>query len=237
MSSTAAAPTIVAGRPPGRPHYAPISPDRVMTACHPSAQHRSRTGNCPASYEDVHEPERAIQSRLGRRPVDPVRCQRYPTGSPRRSPCPPSNAKPVAFEPDIKDSMGSFTNIANSTFKRAGPGPFPAVVLMHTCGGVKNAQNTKQHAQELLKAGYVVLVVDSFGPRGMENRVTRILSGSAGVADAYAGTIHPRFALLRGQGSDCIRSDTAGGQSCPRCWLPRKAPSPRLQPALRRDGF
>ena len=81
--------------------------------------------------------------------------------------------------------LGSFTNIANSTFKPAGSGPFPAVVLMHTCGGVKNA-HIKQHAQELLKTGYVVLVVDSFNPRGMENCATRILSGSAGVADAYA---------------------------------------------------
>ena len=86
---------------------------------------------------------------------------------------PPIDLKPVAFESDVKDSIGSFTNIANSTFKPAGSGRFPAVVLMHTCGGVKNA-HIKQHAQELLKTGYVVLVVDSFNPRGMENCATRI---------------------------------------------------------------
>lgn len=98
---------------------------------------------------------------------------------------PPIELKPVVFESNVKDTIGAFTNIANSTFKPTGTGPFPAVVLMHTCGGVKNA-HIKQHAQELLKEGYVVLVVDSFGPRGMENCATRILSGSAGVADAYA---------------------------------------------------
>ena len=78
-----------------------------------------------------------------------------------------------------------FTDIANSTFKPPGAGPFPAVVLMHSCGGVKNP-HIKQHAQEILQQGYVVLVVDSFGPRGFENCAARVLSGSAGVADAYA---------------------------------------------------
>jgi dienelactone hydrolase len=98
---------------------------------------------------------------------------------------PPLDFKPVSFEPEVKDSIGLFTSVANTTFKPAGTGPFPAVVLMHTCGGVRNA-HIKQHAQELLKAGYVVLAVDSFEPRGVQNCATRILSGSAGVADAYA---------------------------------------------------
>jgi dienelactone hydrolase len=98
---------------------------------------------------------------------------------------PPLDFKPVSFEPDVKDSIGLFAAVANRAFKPSGAGPFPAVVLMHTCGGVRNP-HIKQHAQELLKAGYVVLAVDSFEPRGVENCATRILSGSAGVADAYA---------------------------------------------------
>lgn len=98
---------------------------------------------------------------------------------------PPVDFTPVSFEQEPKDSIGLFTDIANKTFKPSGMGPFPAVVLMHSCGGVRNP-HVKQHAQELFKAGYVVLVVDSFGPRGLENCATRILSGSAGVADAYA---------------------------------------------------
>ena len=97
----------------------------------------------------------------------------------------PLDFKPVSFEPEVKDSIGTFTSLANKTFKPSGNGPFPAVVLMHTCGGVRNP-HIKQHAQELLKAGYVVLVVDSFEPRGVQNCATRIVSGSAGVADAYA---------------------------------------------------
>jgi dienelactone hydrolase len=98
---------------------------------------------------------------------------------------PPVDLKPVSFQPDVADSFGLFTSISNRAFKPAGDGPFPAVVLMHTCGGVRNP-HIKQHAQELLKAGHAVLVVDSFEPRGVENCATRIVSGSAGVADAYA---------------------------------------------------
>jgi dienelactone hydrolase len=98
---------------------------------------------------------------------------------------PPLDFKPVSFEPEVKDSIGIFTSIANAAFKPNGSGPFPAVVLMHSCGGVRNP-HIKQHAQELLKAGYVVLVTDSFEPRGVQNCANRVVSGSAGVADAYA---------------------------------------------------
>lgn len=49
-----------------------------------------------------------------------------------------------------------------------GDGPFPAVVLMHGCGGwqpaVLDALNS--HAMNFLDRGYVVLNLDSFGPRG-----------------------------------------------------------------------
>lgn len=96
--------------------------------------------------------------------------------------------KPVTFAAEAKDSIGIFTNVANTVFKPAGEGPFPAVVLMHTCGGLKGPPNVhmKQHAQSLLAAGHVVLVVDSFGPRGFDDCRARTPVSSTGVADAYA---------------------------------------------------
>jgi dienelactone hydrolase len=48
----------------------------------------------------------------------------------------------------------------------AGPGPFPAVVQLHGCAGVE-AQSFRW-ARWLADRGYVALVVDSFGPRGLE---------------------------------------------------------------------
>ena len=101
---------------------------------------------------------------------------------------PPIDLNAVAFNDEVKESIGIFTDVANTVFKPSGAGPFPAVVLMHTCGGLKGGPNAhmKQHAQELLEAGHVVLVIDSFGPRGFDNCSTRVPSGSEGIADAYA---------------------------------------------------
>jgi dienelactone hydrolase len=98
---------------------------------------------------------------------------------------PPLNFKPVSFDPDIRDSIGPDVSIGNKTFKPSGPGPFPAVVLMHGCGGVQ-IPHIRQHAQELLSAGYVVLVTDSYEPRGAKNCASGVIGGSVGVADAYA---------------------------------------------------
>ena len=100
----------------------------------------------------------------------------------------PHDWTPVAFNGEVKESIGAFTDVANTVFKPAGEGPFPAVVLMHTCGGLKGAPGAhmKQHAQELLETGHVVLVIDSYGPRGFDNCAARAPSGSGGIADAYA---------------------------------------------------
>lgn len=93
--------------------------------------------------------------------------------------------KPVTIEAEIKESIGTFTSISNYVFKPPGQGPFPAVVLMHTCGGIQNP-HMREHGQEILKAGYVVLMLDSFSPRGIENCSRGPLSVAAGVVDAYA---------------------------------------------------
>ncbi len=93
--------------------------------------------------------------------------------------------KPVKIEVEIKDSMGTFTSISNFAFKPPGEGPFPAIVLMHTCGGIQNP-HMRQHGQELLKEGYVVLMLDSFSPRGFESCPRGSVNVAAGVVDAYA---------------------------------------------------
>lgn len=45
-----------------------------------------------------------------------------------------------------------------------GAGPFPAVVLLHTCGGVSG--HMTRWAAQLKGAGYASVIVDSFTPRG-----------------------------------------------------------------------
>ncbi|WP_169730024.1 dienelactone hydrolase family protein [Comamonas badia] len=138
---------------------------------------------------------------------------------------PPHDWTPVAFNGEVRESIGAFTDIANTVFKPAGEGPFPAVVLMHTCGGLKGAPNAhmKQHAQELLEAGHVVLVIDSYGPRGFDNCAARAPSGSGGIADAYAA-----LALLAAKpfvdGTRIYQVGYSWGHSSRPCWRRRRAP-------------
>jgi dienelactone hydrolase len=49
-----------------------------------------------------------------------------------------------------------------------GPGPFSAVVLLHGCGGFHSSMIS--WADRLSRFGYAALAVDSFGPRGIEER-------------------------------------------------------------------
>ena len=60
--------------------------------------------------------------------------------------------------------------------KPDGNGPFPAVVLMHGCGGTERNtphqaawRGLNRHAALLNKNGYVTLIVDSFGPRNIND--------------------------------------------------------------------
>lgn len=53
----------------------------------------------------------------------------------------------------------------------AGAEPRPAVVLMHGCGGISNA--TRRWPNVLTDWGYVALMVDSFGGRGVKEVCTR----------------------------------------------------------------
>ncbi|HET6367109.1 MAG TPA: dienelactone hydrolase family protein [Pseudomonadales bacterium] len=53
--------------------------------------------------------------------------------------------------------------ISATVTRPSGPGPFPAVVLLHGCGGV--SPQLERWARRLADRGYTGLVIDSFGPR------------------------------------------------------------------------
>jgi dienelactone hydrolase len=69
--------------------------------------------------------------------------------------------------------------------KPQGDGPFPAVVLLHGCGGI--VKNNDDWAERLTSWGYVALQVDSFGPRGQSNIYsnTMLIPLHLRVQDAY----------------------------------------------------
>lgn len=69
--------------------------------------------------------------------------------------------------PASKPFTASSVALAAEIFRPEGEGPFPAVVFMHGCGGWQSAvrNGLREHATFLRDHGFVVLNLDSFGPR------------------------------------------------------------------------
>lgn len=80
---------------------------------------------------------------------------------------------------------------AAQILKPPGEGPFPLVMQFHGCGGLRPLQ--KPYAEAALKAGYAVIIVDSFKPRGLSRIDGSILvctglalHGAERASDLYA---------------------------------------------------
>ena len=52
-------------------------------------------------------------------------------------------------------------------YKPEGAGPFPALVILHSCSGIRTEIN--DWAKDAVSRGYVAFVLDSLGPRGMSS--------------------------------------------------------------------
>ena len=96
---------------------------------------------------------------------------------------------------------GSPEQIPATAFRPDGPGPFPAVVILHDCSGLgsKSSGAPGRWAQELMQQGYFVLVPDSFSTRGHADGVCTDPSRSRTqvnpyrrVRDAYAALAYVR---------------------------------------------
>jgi dienelactone hydrolase len=72
-----------------------------------------------------------------------------------------------AFRVPVSESLALDARL----YRPDGPGPFPAVVLMHGCSGLTAVQESA--ARLLRDRGYVALVVDGFSARGVETTCGR----------------------------------------------------------------
>jgi len=88
----------------------------------------------------------------------PLRC------SGEQQPAPPS--EPVWFDSAVAGAAP--VGMQGYLRRPAGPGPFPAVVLMHGCGG--GAEELDWHWGVRIAAwGYITLTIDRLAPRGLKN--------------------------------------------------------------------
>jgi dienelactone hydrolase len=74
---------------------------------------------------------------------------------------------PDLILPDVAETVDQLTSPRMALLKPAGSGPFPAIVLMHQCSGLNVAVAAWAHAAAA--NGYVVLLVDSLGPRSVKS--------------------------------------------------------------------
>lgn len=101
-------------------------------------------------------------------------------------------------KPEIVRIQAEEVELTAALYKPSGPGPHPAVIALHGCGGLFNAQGTPsaRHdawGEKLAEAGFVVLMPDSFKSRGLGSQcgfVSRAIRASRErVADMLAAKI------------------------------------------------
>lgn len=95
---------------------------------------------------------------------------------------------PLKFDAEAK-SLGAFSSLGNSVFKPEGNGPFPTVLVVHSCGGVRTPA-LRERAKELLAAGYLVLMLDSFQPRNQRDCRNGVITSPVVWRDALDALAH-----------------------------------------------
>lgn len=100
-----------------------------------------------------------------------------------------AHLKRLEFRPGTSE-LGLFSSISNAIFRPEGKGPYPVVVIGHTCGGV-GQPHIRDRMRELLDAGFAVLPLDTFGQRGITQcRNQTKVPLVATVMDAYHALEH-----------------------------------------------
>jgi len=81
--------------------------------------------------------------------------------------------------------------LSGELYRPAGDGPFPAVVMLHGCNGPFSRSVADAFGTRFAALGYVLLIVDSFGPRDIKQRCFVDVGPSVDrVMDAYGALIY-----------------------------------------------
>lgn len=95
----------------------------------------------------------------------------------------------LAFPAEIKE-LSMFSPLGMAIYKPEGAGPFPAMVIVHSCGGLR--PEIREWTKAVLSQGYVALVLDSNGPRGLKVNCyppTKV-TVARGIKDAFQALAH-----------------------------------------------
>ncbi len=163
-------------------------------------------------------------------------------------------AKPAAGAEQHVTIPGDGVTLRAVVFRPAGSGPFPAVVALHGCGGLTNrAGKLDPHYQEwgerLARAGFVVVLPDSFGSRGLGSQCRisnrKVRASRERIADAEAAlrwlqtqpfVIATHISLLGWSNGGVTTLWAVRPQAAPRDGLPDFRSAVAFYPGCRRLG-
>jgi dienelactone hydrolase len=144
----------------------------------------------------------------------------------------------------IASAIGG-TKIAATLVTPDGPGPFPAVVMLHDCSGLgpRSSGAPMRWAGELAEQGYVVIVPDSFTARNFPNGLCTVpasqqanLTSATRAADAYGALAHLRTLSYVDGARVGVMGGSHGGRSTLAAMFDPVQPSNALYWA-KRTGF
>ncbi len=103
-------------------------------------------------------------------------------------------AAPALAQEQVEIPNGDDKPLKGVMYRPDGPGPFPAVIALHGCGGIgargKLGARHADWAERLRSQGMLVLFPDSFGSRGLDSQCLvadrTVRPGRERVADTYA---------------------------------------------------
>jgi dienelactone hydrolase len=100
-----------------------------------------------------------------------------------------THAQPDLVFPKEVRELSMFSSLAMGVWKPAGDGPFPALVIVHSCGGLK--PQIALWRREAVARGYVAFVIDAFSSRGSPNcRPSAPIPMTRGVKDVLDAAAH-----------------------------------------------
>jgi dienelactone hydrolase len=110
-----------------------------------------------------------------------------------------ASAAPDLELPTSVSSFSFFTSPRLALYKPEGAGPFPALVLLHQCGGLTHKPSEKPNvsmqdwAKKAVARGFVVLMLDSLSQRKADSVCDAPVNGvyfARGAKDALLGAAH-----------------------------------------------
>ena len=95
----------------------------------------------------------------------------------------------LVFPAEIKE-LSIFSPLGMAIYTPEGVGPFPAMGIVHSCGGLR--PEIREWTKAVLSQGYIALVLDSNGPRGLKINCyppTKV-TVARGIKDAFQALAH-----------------------------------------------